>query len=279
MGTQRSGVAPRNRLRASQGYAGGRPVKPSLRLMVCAAAIAATLALPWAGVAPIDARPVTRPLVEVPQAPEVPSPRPANAQWISGIARIVDGDTVDIDGTRIRLEGIDAPETAQTCERDGGTWACGIDAARFLAGLTRGESLDCAVNGADIYGRTLATCFAGQRDINAEMVRRGYAWAFVKYSRTYVAVEDRARAARAGVWQGPSQPAWLFRATRWTAASEAAPAGCAIKGNISHSGRIYHMPWSPWYDKVVMRSDKGSRWFCSESEAQAAGWRPIRASR
>lgn len=201
-----------------------------------------------------------------------------SGERVEGPARIVDGDTIDIGGTRIRLEGIDAPEAGQDCERaDGTRWRCGDEATRLLSVLVRGAAVSCIVKGLDKYGRTLATCYSGTIDINGQMVRQGFAWAFVKYSATYVKEEAAARASRAGVWQGHATPPWVHRETRWTSASESAPQGCAIKGNVSHSGRIYHMPWSPWYGKVVMRSEKGTRWFCSEAEAQAAGWRPANA--
>jgi hypothetical protein len=86
--------------------------------------------------------------------------------------------------------------------------------------------------------------------------------------------EAEARALKVGIWQGEAEPAWVFRARRWAGAEEAAPKGCAIKGNVSANGRIYHLPWSPWYGKVRIDEKKGERWFCSESEAMAAGWRP-----
>jgi hypothetical protein len=70
-------------------------------------------------------------------------------------------------------------------------------------------------------------------------------------------------------------PAWEFRARRWAAAEGAAPEGCAIKGNVTRNGRIYHMPWSPWYPQTRIETDKGKRWFCTEAEALAAGWRPV----
>jgi hypothetical protein len=72
-------------------------------------------------------------------------------------------------------------------------------------------------------------------------------------------------------------PAWEFRARRWAVAESDAPRGCAIKGNVTKHGRIYHMPWSPWYMQIKIEPDKGKRWFCSEAEAVAAGWRPVQA--
>ena len=197
---------------------------------------------------------------------------------IAGPARIIDGDTIDIAGTRIRLEGIDAPEAGQTCETASGeSWDCGTEATRFMVSMTEGREVACRALGLDKYGRLLATCFAGDLDVNAEMVRHGYAWAFVRYSQVYVAEESSARAANAGIWQGPAQPAWEYRAAQRAASlgpQQPAPSGCAIKGNVSRVGFVYHMPSSPWYAKVSMALDKGKRWFCSEAEAIAAGWRP-----
>ncbi len=200
---------------------------------------------------------------------------------VQGMARVLDGDTIEIAATRIRLEGIDAPEGGQTCARaGGGTWRCGQAASVELQRLIGRASVRCESRGSDRYGRMLGICFVGATDINAEMVRRGFAWAFVKYSRAYVAEEAEARTRGLGIWQAPTMTAWDHRAGRWEAAGNtAAPAGnCLIKGNITSSGRIYHMPWSPWYDKVRIEPEKGERWFCSESEATEAGWRPVRVN-
>jgi endonuclease YncB( thermonuclease family) len=195
---------------------------------------------------------------------------------IRGAARIIDGDTIDVANVRIRLEGIDAPEVGQTCRRKWfGWWACGHEATETLRRLTENRTVTCDPRGHDKYSRTLAVCYADGRDINALMVRQGYAWAFVKYSRSYVREEELARAEGIGIWQGGSQPAWEYRAKRWTAAEQKAPEGCAIKGNVTKSGKIYHMPWSPWYARIRIDADKGKRWFCSEAEALAAGWRPV----
>jgi endonuclease YncB( thermonuclease family) len=212
---------------------------------------------------------------------------------IEGIARVVDGDTIEIGGTRIRLEGIDAPEGDQQCASRGGTgpgtgidsiWRCGQVATAELQRLVGRTPVRCDGRGIDKYGRTLAICFSGPMDINAEMVRRGLAWAFVKYSSAYVAEEAEARTRGVGIWQAATVTAWDHRAGRWAQASEGAPgkgAGngapgdCVIKGNITSGGRIYHMPWSPWYEKVRIEATKGERWFCNENEALAAGWRPV----
>ena len=224
-----------------------------------AASVALALALPLVSWDRLDARPMPTP--------------PSTA---SGIAKVIDGDTIDVQGTRVRLEGIDAPEATQNCgQRWVGTWDCGLEAAAELSRLVDGLQVQCESRGADKYGRMLGICFAGGRDINAEMVRRGLAWAFVKYSTTYQHVEADARARKVGIWQGQAQAPWEYRRARWSIAENAAPEGCAIKGNVTAHGRIYHMPWSPWYEQIRIDPDKGERWFCSEAEAVAAGWRPV----
>jgi len=193
---------------------------------------------------------------------------------IAGPARVVDGDTLIIRDARIRLEGIDAPEASQQCRGIGGPWSCGAAATRALSALVAGRDVQCQSSGTDKYGRVLAICWAGPLELNAEMVRRGLAWAFVRYSRRLVSVESEARRMRLGVWQSENETAWDYRAGRWSSAEISAPRGCAIKGNISHSGRIYHVPWSPHYSSVRIDISRGERWFCSEAEAIAAGWRP-----
>lgn len=196
---------------------------------------------------------------------------------LTGHARVVDGDTIDVAGVRVRLEGIDAPETGQRCPgRSQGTWPAGRKATSALKSMINGQVVSCRSLGYGKYGRMLGACRTGSVDLNAEMVRRGHAWAFVKYSRAYVDEERVAQARGAGIWQSKCRPAWAYRAGRWSAEVSQAPNGCAIKGNITRNGRIYHLPWSPWYAKTKIEPHKGERWFCDESEAKRAGWRPAR---
>ena len=195
---------------------------------------------------------------------------------LAGPAVIVDGDTLEVAGRRIRLEGIDAPETAQTCgTASGEQWPCGRAATKALSQLIGTAEIACDVVGNDKYNRVLAVCYAEGQELNATLVATGSAWAFVKYSTRYVAEEDAARRAALGIWQGPAEPPWDYRRKGWQVAEAQAPGGCAIKGNVSSKGRVYHMPWSPWYDRVTVEQRRGERWFCSEDEAQAAGWRPV----
>jgi len=198
---------------------------------------------------------------------------------VTGHAQAIDGDTIVVGGIRVRLEGIDAPEADQQCtDKHGRDWACGVEARRALARLVALAPVRCEERGLDKYRRVLGVCWVGATEINAELVRRGLAWAFVRYSRSYSALEAEARSAGIGVWAGHAQPAWDYRAGRWQAseASEETPKGCPIKGNVTENGRIYHLPWSPWYDRIRMDGTKGKRWFCSEGEAIAAGWRAAR---
>ena len=209
---------------------------------------------------------------DTPRSTNLPSP-PAT---LTGPAPVVDGDTLAIGGIRIRLEGIDAPEAGQTCRTAAAvSWRCGAEASGALGRLIQGKDVSCEPRGSDKYGRMLGICFVGDQDINAWMVRQGYAWAFVKYSTTYMKEEAQARTGQLGIWQGEAMPAWDYRAQRWTSAEPQAPEGCAIKGNVTANGKIYHMPWSPWYAQIKMEPERGRRWFCSEAEALSAGWRPV----
>lgn len=203
----------------------------------------------------------------------------ADEPRIIGEARVIDGDTLDVGPVRIRLHGIDAPEAGQRCGRTGGgTWRCGDRATARLGELVDGKEIECAARDRDQYGRIIAVCYVDEAEINETLVREGLAWAFTRYSNDYVALEAAARLGRLGVWQGEAEAPWDYRANRWErAASESPRPGCPIKGNINREGeKIYHTPWSPWYDRTVIDESKGQRWFCDEAEAEAAGWRPAR---
>ncbi|ADZ71399.1 thermonuclease family protein [Polymorphum gilvum] len=192
-----------------------------------------------------------------------------------GRLRVIDGDTLVLDGERLRLEGIDAPELGQTClDASGRSWPCGAAAARHLRELAAAGPVSCTGTERDAYGRLLATCRAGERTLNRAMVVDGYAFAFTRYSHSYEADEATARRARAGLWAGTAERPWDYRSRKWAGAQQTAPGDCRIKGNISERGRIYHMPWSSSYARTRIDPARGERWFCSEAEALAAGWRP-----
>ena len=192
--------------------------------------------------------------------------------------RVIDGDTLVLKGETIRLSGIDAPEMAQICRSSKGRETrCGKDAKAALEKLVASGPVECKGDERDAYGRRIATCYVNGRDINAQMVRLGHAFAFRKYSIAYVPEEEQARRDHAGLFAGTAQAPWDFRASKWQVASkesnQAAPENCPIKGNISSNGKIYHTPWSPSYARTRIDTSRGERWFCSEDEAIAAGWR------
>ncbi|HML92938.1 thermonuclease family protein [Methyloceanibacter sp.] len=196
---------------------------------------------------------------------------------LRGKANIVDGDTIDIAGVPIRLDGIDAPEQRQTCTGPNSrTVACGELATKMLARMIGGATVTCVLRGTDSYRRLLGDCSVDGASLNARMVRSGWALAFVKYSGRYVSEEEDARAARAGLWQWQFDKPWDWRTgvLQEAAGVPDGSGGCVIKGNISGSGeRIYHMPFHKHYGGTRIDPGKGERWFCTEDEAQAAGWR------
>jgi endonuclease YncB( thermonuclease family) len=130
---------------------------------------------------------------------------------IVGKARVIDGDTIDITGTRIRLQGIDAPETDQTCTDAGNkTWRCGQVATHVLIDHLAGRPLKCESSGLDRYRRVLAVCaLPDGSDVNAWMVQEG--WALAYYSAVYQSQEAQAHADRRGIWAGSFMPPWEWR--------------------------------------------------------------------
>lgn len=125
---------------------------------------------------------------------------PAVAAELIGQARVVDGDTIEIHSQRIRLHGIDAPESSQTCLRAGRPERCGQIAANALADRIGRQTVRCEQHDVDRYRRIVAVCWAGATDLNGWMVEQGLAIAYRRYSLDYVAAEARARSARRGIW-------------------------------------------------------------------------------
>jgi len=131
----------------------------------------------------------------------------ASAAWaadsIDGPARVIDGDTIVVGTVKVRLDGIDAPETDQVClDSAGNRWTCGIAARDALAARIGNGNVSCTSRGEDRYGRTLAYCSTGDEELNGWMARQGFALAYVQYSRRYVPYEAIARDKRRGLWAG-----------------------------------------------------------------------------
>lgn len=126
---------------------------------------------------------------------------PSAAERIAGTASVIDGDTIEIHGTRIRLDAMDALESRQSCTLPGGKeWRCGKEASFALADRIGRAPVECEVSGRDRYGRSIATCAQHGEDLGGWMVENGWAVAYRRYGLQYVPAEERARAARRGIW-------------------------------------------------------------------------------
>ena len=130
---------------------------------------------------------------------------------ITGPVRVVDGDSLQVGDQQIRLHGIDAPEMKQTCRWPNKVIRCGMIARDAMLDLIAGAQVRCEQKDIDRYGRDVATCSAGGFDIGANMVHTGWALAYRRYSKQYVAIEERAEAAKRGMWRGEFVPPWEWR--------------------------------------------------------------------
>jgi endonuclease YncB( thermonuclease family) len=226
-------------------------------------------------------------------------PAIANAADISGVAKVRQGDLVQIGNSRIRLGGIDAPSVDQLClNNKGQRWTCGVAARDALIKHADNGTWTCHVRQTDHRGRLVARCEVGGEDIQKWLVQSGWALSYRRLSHDYDADEKAARDAKAGMWQGAFIAPWDWRvrnkktvilgATKpppnshailmASASGPVAPSpDCTIKGNINGAGEcIYHRPTSRWYAQIKMNINKGTRWFCSVDEAKAAGCRETR---
>lgn len=227
-------------------------------------------------------------------------PAIAHAADVTGIPRIREGDQIQIGNARIRLGGIDAPSVDQLClNNKGERWTCGIAARDELIKHADNKPWTCHLRqAADRRGRQVARCEVDGEDIQKWMVKSGWALSYARFSHDYDADEKAAREAKAGMWQGAFIAPWDWRirnkktvilgtaktppnahATLLASASgPVAPSpDCTIKGNVNSAGEcIYHRPTSRWYAQIKMQISKGTRWFCSVDEAEAAGCRETR---
>jgi endonuclease YncB( thermonuclease family) len=188
---------------------------------------------------------------------------------------VTDGDTVNVlDQTKtlhkIRLGGIDAPERSQDFGRKSTD-----NLARYVAG----EYIEVEYSKRDRYGRIVGKLIKDGQDINLQQVKDGFAWHYKQYQgeqsasdrKLYNIAEVEARGSAIGLWSAPAMPPWEWRRI---GSQQTTSTGCNIKGNIGSSGkRIYHVPGGRWYGKTKINESKGERWFCSEEEARAAGWK------
>jgi endonuclease YncB( thermonuclease family) len=147
--------------------------------------------------------------------PLLPLSKPpvAFAQLIIGVVSVIDGDTIEIHGQRLRLHGIDSPESRQLCTRPSGEhWRCSQQAAFALADRIGRATVQCEPRDSDRYGRIIAICFANKEDLSRWSVENGWAAAYRQYSMDYAAAEARARTERRNIWSGRFEMPWDWRA-------------------------------------------------------------------
>jgi endonuclease YncB( thermonuclease family) len=131
---------------------------------------------------------------------------------VIGKPRIVDADTIWIGKTKIRLHGIDAPEMRQECtDQNGRQYRCGVSATKALRLMVGTQDVRCEGKARDRYKRLIAVCYMGKIDLNAAIVRQGWALAYRRYSKDYVLMEAKAQEAKRGIWSGVFQKPWKWR--------------------------------------------------------------------
>lgn len=200
------------------------------------------------------------------------------------VIRVVDGDTIEIEGgEKVRYIGIDTPETVDPRK----TVQCfGVEASKKNKELVEGKMvrLEKDVTDRDKYNRLLRYIYVGDTFINLELVRQGFAYSYsyppdIKYQDQFVKAQQEAREAKRGLWGACSEdtrvnPSATPQASSPAPATQSSSSGCTIKGNISTSGeKIYHLPGCGSYAKTQIDESHGEKWFCTETEAQTAGWR------
>ena len=222
---------------------------------------------------------------------------------IHGQARVVDGDTLVIGDEKIRLWAVDAPEKNQSCKHGNGSeWMCGLEAKKDVEEKIKGKSISCKVKDKDQYGRNVAQCELGSEDLNAWLVSRGLVVSYKQYSnKQYVKLEEDARAAKLGIWEGQFVTPSVWRKQQKANGGgggfgdlssdvkvepprskqvaepllECPDRSLPIKGNVGKKGvKLYYIPGASNYEKVKIDETKGERFFCSVKEAERDGWKP-----
>lgn len=197
------------------------------------------------------------------------------------VVRVIDGDTIEIEGgQKIRYIGIDTPETVDPRKP---VQCFGVEASNRNKQLAEGKRvrLEKDVSETDKYGRLLRYVYIDGTFVNLLLVKEGFAHSStyppdVKYQNQFVEAERIAREQKKGLWGACliSTPTQSAPTTTFTPSPIPSPnAACTIKGNISSGGKIYHLPDCDSYAKTKINEVQGERWFCTETEAVAAGWR------
>ena len=125
--------------------------------------------------------------------------------------KIIDGDTIHLNNEKIRFTGIDTPELKQTCKKNSEIIYCGIEARQLLIDKIGKDKVICVREGKDQYKRTLAECFVNDLSLSRFLVREGYAFAYIKYSKKFINDEDFARKNNIGMWSMKFEYPWDWR--------------------------------------------------------------------
>lgn len=195
----------------------------------------------------------------------------ADPSKLEGRAVAVTGDKLRIAGNLLALDGIEAPEPSQPCTRKSGTWRCGAAAKDALAALVRNRRVSCDVLDDSAIGKR-ARCFVGGNDVAEDLIKKGSVFSSGGFLSRYSGLEGEAQDQKVGLWSGEADRPQDYRDKRWEEAKKSAPDGCPIKGRIRSGSRTYVLPWASGYEGIKLRTSRGERWFCSESEAENAGW-------
>ena len=134
-----------------------------------------------------------------------------NTEIKSQDVHITDGDTIKIDGEKIRFSGIDSPELKQFCFKENIKNSCGLKAKKILEDKIGKFKVTCVREGEDQYNRTLAECFVNNESLSSFLVRSGYAFAYRRYSKKFIIDEDYARINKIGMWAMKFEYPWNYR--------------------------------------------------------------------
>ena len=202
------------------------------------------------------------------------------------VTKVVDGDTIDVlIGTttqRIRLIGVNTPEIVDPRKP---VECFGREASQkareFLDNKIVYLEPDDTQDNHDKYGRLLRYVWrADGLFYNLEIIKQGYAYEYTyftpyQYQAEFKQAQAYAREHKLGLWAEDVCAAANNTKISASASSALPPnADCDIKGNVASSGeKIYHLPTCDYYAKTVINLEQGERWFCSEEEAVAVGWR------
>lgn len=194
-------------------------------------------------------------------------------ELIQGTARVAGPGIVRIGSNSVRLNGITMLDFAQICRRsDGSTWTCGAAAEKSFEKLVRSRRpIRCESTG-EADGIRNGICEMDGKDLAAELVRQGFAFADGSFWSGYSAQQSEAQEAKAGLWAGEPERPDVWRDRVFAEAAAGAPGGCPIKGRIQSGRRTYLLPHSAEYPRLSIREERGDRWFCSAEEAEAAGF-------